>query len=58
MTQGKTNFLNFYFDPNLFTEKQARQILIEDGIDMKRIDKKFNDLYKRFYKKLKKGKNK
>lgn len=34
------NFLKFYFDYNLLTEEEAREALIEEGVDINRIDSK------------------
>lgn len=41
------NFLKFYFDPNLFTEEEAREALIEEGIDINRIDSKAKEFVKK-----------
>lgn len=41
------NFLKFYFDPNLLTEEEAREALIEEGVDINRVDSKAKEFIKK-----------
>lgn len=41
------NFLKFYFDPDLLTEEEAREALIEEGIEINRIDSKAKEYIKK-----------
>lgn len=48
----KSNYLNFYFSPDLLSEEEAKEELLSSGINVSMIDKKFNAFKKKLDSKI------
>jgi len=47
MSNTINNFLKFYFDSDILTKEEVREELIEMGVDVEEIEKKFDNLLKK-----------
>lgn len=45
-----TNFLKFYFDTEIFSEQEAKQELLNEGMDIQRIESKKKNYLKKLNK--------